>query len=96
MKRKKVRVNFKQVALDLRSAAKKVWKAALSSKFNLVILALQLVTIYRIEKLSDKIDALGMGIAQSLVILYMNIVFMMNELAAILEKVLAIVMGNPA
>lgn len=87
---------MKRKAKKVLKWAKSVGAALRRNIASVIIVALQIVTIYRVEKLGDKIDALGMGVAQSLIILYMNIVLMMNEMAGILEKVLAIVMGDPA
>lgn len=96
MKKRKIKSSWKQVALDLRSMVFRLFNGLCTNKLSFIIILMQAITIYRVEKLGDKIDALGMGVAQSLVILYMNIVLMMNEMAGILEKVLAIVMGDPA
>jgi hypothetical protein len=91
----------------MKKLAKKAWKKAKSqvakvcqaiayNKLALANLVLNAMVLYRVSIIEQKIDQLGTGIAQSLLILYMNVVIMMSEIAAVLEKVLAIVMGNPA
>jgi len=91
----------------MKKLAKKAWKKAKAqvakiakaiacNKLALANLVLNAMVLYRVSVIEEKIDQLGAGIAQSLLILYMNVVIMLSEIASVLEKVLAIVTGNPA
>ena len=87
---------LKKVLKRVKSSLKSMWNGVLKSKLSLLLLAMQAVTIWRVENLSEKLDTLGNGIAQSLLILYINSVMMLSEVMAVLEKVLKIVTGDPA
>ena len=87
---------LKKMLKCAKSSLKSMRNAALKSKLSLLLLAMQGVTIWRIENISEKLDVLGNGIAQSLLILYINSVMMLSEMMAVLEKVLKTVTGDPA
>ena len=95
-KKKKVKASWKQVALDARNIVLKAVDGAKANKLALVIIALQCVTLWRVENVSNKLDALAGGIAQGLIMLYMNMAMMMSEIYTVLERILAIVTGHPA
>ena len=96
MAKKKVKASWKQVALDARNIVLKAVDGAKANKLALVIIALQCVTLWRVENVSNKLDALAGGIAQGLIMLYMNMAMMMSEIYTVLERILAIVTGHPA
>lgn len=68
----------------IKKACKKTLEAVKKNKLALFILVLQLVTLYRVELISDKIDRMVVAVAGGMMMMLMNIAAMFQELARLL------------
>lgn len=89
-KRSKKKSMLTKMALDARSAVRTVWHKALDNKATALILTLQVITIFRIEAVNQRIIELGNGLAMGLTMMYMNLFLGLAEIAQATEQLLAI------
>lgn len=76
-----------KLAKKWKSKALKAVKALKSNWMNISILLTQGYIIWRLELISTQISNLSNNIAQSLVVMYMNMVMIANELAGMINSV---------